>query len=117
MAFQLNSVVPWGRNIDEYREMFLLSDDDMKMNIAGFGDGPASFNYQATLAGSKVTSFDPIYQFTREQLEQRIEEVRTIVMKQMMLSDCCWMDVFQNIHQLPVSPKYIKFLKRIWYLY
>lgn len=43
MAFQLNSVVPWGRNIDEYREMFLLSDDDMKMNIAGFGDGPASF--------------------------------------------------------------------------
>ena len=83
MAFQLNSVVPWGRNIDEYREMFLLSDDDMKMNIAGFGDGPASFNYQATLAGSKVTSFDPIYQFTREQLEQRIEEVRTIVMKQM----------------------------------
>ncbi len=83
MAFQLSSVVPWGRNIDEYREMFLLSDTDMKKLIAGFGDGPASFNYQATIAGSKVTSFDPIYQFSKEQLEKRIDEVKSIVMKQM----------------------------------
>ena len=83
MAFKLSSVVPWGRNIDEYREMFLLTDSDMKKKIAGFGDGPASFNYQATEAGYSVTSFDPIYQFTKEQLEQRIDEVKGIVMKQM----------------------------------
>lgn len=83
MAFELNSVVPWGRNIDEYREMFLLSDYDMKKKIAGFGDGPASFNYQATLSGYNVTSFDPIYQFSKEQLENRINEVRDIIMKQM----------------------------------
>ncbi len=44
MAFQLNSVVPWGRNLAEYRLMFELSDEDMKKKIAGFGDGPASFN-------------------------------------------------------------------------
>ena len=30
MAFQLNSVVPWGRNIDEYFSMFNLSDKDNK---------------------------------------------------------------------------------------
>lgn len=83
MAFKLDSVVPWGRNISEYREMFLLSDIDLQKKIAGFGDGPASFNCQATLAGSSVTSFDPIYQFSKEQLEKRIEEVRTVVMKQM----------------------------------
>ena len=83
MAFQLSRVVPWGRNIDEYREMFLLSDDDMKKNIAGFGDGPASFNYQACASGYSVTSFDPIYQFSKEQLEARIEEVRSVVMEQM----------------------------------
>ena len=31
MAFLLDSVVPWGRNLDEYRCMFQLSDDDMKV--------------------------------------------------------------------------------------
>ncbi len=69
MALKLNSVVPWGRNIDEYTEMFLLSDEDLNKRIAGFGDGPASFNYQATIQGYNVTSFDPIYCFSKSQLE------------------------------------------------
>ena len=83
MAFKLNSVVPWGRNIEEYREMFLLTDSDMKKKIAGFGDGPASFNRQATELGCSVTSFDPIYAFSKQQLETRIREVKYIVMQQM----------------------------------
>lgn len=83
MAFLLNNVVPWGRNMDEYKEMFLLDDGDIKKKIAGFGDGPASFNAQATKEGYTVKSFDPIYQFSREQLENRIEEVRVTVMRQM----------------------------------
>ena len=36
----------------------LLSDADMAKEIAGFGDGPASFNCQATMAGYHVSSFD-----------------------------------------------------------
>lgn len=83
MAFQLETVVPWGRNLNEYRWMFQLDDKDMSKQIAGFGDGPASFNYEASQKGYCVTSFDLIYQFTKEQLEKRIEEVRVIVMKQM----------------------------------
>ena len=83
MAFKLNSVVPWGRNIDEYKDMFLLIDGDMKKKIAGFGDGPASFNRQATELGCSVTSFDPIYAFSKQQLEARISEVKDIVMQQM----------------------------------
>ena len=50
MAFQLNNVVPWGRNMDEYKSMFLLNEEDMKKKIAGFGDGPASFNFEAGLS-------------------------------------------------------------------
>lgn len=83
MAFKLDSVVPWGRNMEEYREMFLLDDNDMKLKIAGFGDGPACFNAQATKAGFNVKSFDPIYQFSKDAIENRINEVREIVMKQM----------------------------------
>ena len=60
-----------------------LSDKDKELKIAGFGDGPASFNYEATGRGFNITSFDPIYQFSRDELGQRISEVRNIVMKQM----------------------------------
>ncbi|MBD5130555.1 MAG: SAM-dependent methyltransferase [Ruminococcaceae bacterium] len=81
--FKLNGVVPWGRNFEEYRLMFRLTEDDLKKKIAGFGDGPASFNRELTERGGNVTSFDPIYQFTREDIEKRIEEVRVEVMEQM----------------------------------
>lgn len=81
MAFCLDSVVPWGRNMDEYRLMFQLSDSDLTKRIAGFGDGPASFNYEATQKGCSVTSFDPIYCFSRNDLQKRIEEVRISVME------------------------------------
>ena len=50
MAFKLNSVVPWGRNMNEYRLMFQLEDADMEKKIAGFGDGPASLNCYAANA-------------------------------------------------------------------
>ena len=83
MAFKLDNVVPWGRNMNEYRLMFQLEDRDMVKKVAGFGDGPASFNYEATRQGYSVTSFDPIYQFTKEELCRRIEEVRITVMQQM----------------------------------
>lgn len=83
MAFKLNNVVPWGRSFEEYRLMFKLNDEDINKKIAGFGDGPASFNYEATKKGYSVTSFDPIYEFTREQLYNRINQVRHIVMEQM----------------------------------
>lgn len=31
MAFQLNNIVPWGRNFSEYKLMFNLSDEDLKL--------------------------------------------------------------------------------------
>lgn len=83
MAFQLSSVVPWGRNMAEYRLMFQLTEEDMVKRIAGFGDGPASFNCEAADRGYSVTSFNPVYQFSKDALQRRIEEVRVTVMKQM----------------------------------
>lgn len=83
MAFLLNDVVPWGRTLWEYRKIFSLSDDDMKLKIASFGDGPSSFNYESTKNGYKVTSYDIIYQFSHDDIEKRIREVKNIVMKQM----------------------------------
>ena len=83
MAFQLNDVVPWGRTFAEYQKMFLLEDSDRTKRIAGFGDGPASFNREATERGWSVTSFDPVYQVSKAQLARRIADVRVTVMEQM----------------------------------
>lgn len=101
MAFKLESVVPWGRTFDEYRLMFHLNDNDMLKKIAGFGDGPASFNYEAAQKGYSVTSFDPIYQFTKEQLKERIDEVRIIVMEQMKenMDNYVWTNI-KNLEEL-----------------
>lgn len=68
--------------MEEYKTMFLLNEEDMKKKIAGFGDGPASFNFEAHCLGCDITSYDPIYQFNKEELEKRIEDVRGIVMQQ-----------------------------------
>ncbi|MGL5258824.1 MAG: hypothetical protein ACRC7V_01820 [Lachnospiraceae bacterium] len=82
MAFMLSNVVPWGRTLGEYVEMFQLTELDLSKRIIGFGDGPASFNYEATQAGYNVTSLDIIYQFTQEQIADRIQETRDIVLQQ-----------------------------------
>lgn len=82
MAFKLNSVVPWGRNFEEYRLMFRLTEDDLKKKFADFGDGPACFNRELTERGGSAVSFDPIYQFSRKDIERRINEVRVTVMEQ-----------------------------------
>ena len=84
MAFKLNSVVPWGRNLEEYRRMFALSTSDMEKRIISFGDGPASFNSEMTRLGKRVVSVDPVYQFSRDDITLRIAETREKVMEQVM---------------------------------
>lgn len=70
MAFKLSNVVPWGRTMEEYVQMFCLTEEDLKKKIAGFGDGPASFNFEASKMGSNVVSYDPIYQFAKKDLRK-----------------------------------------------
>lgn len=70
--FTLDQVVPWGRSFDEYRRMFALSDADLGLRILGCGDGPASFNAEATRRGASVISCDPIYQFDANQIRDQI---------------------------------------------
>ena len=74
MAIRLSDVIPWGRSFDEYRRMFALSDADLAGRILGCGDGPASFNAEATGLGHAVVSCDPIYAFPPEEIERRVED-------------------------------------------
>lgn len=70
---KLKDVAPWGRTLKEYQLMFNLSDADLSRKILGCGDGPASFNAEMTELGYNVTSIDPIYQFSTEEIRQRVQ--------------------------------------------
>jgi len=77
---KLANIVPWGRRLLEYKEMFNLTENDLKSKIVGCGDGPASFNAELTSCGGSVISVDPTYRFTKEQFASRIDEVADVVM-------------------------------------
>ncbi|MCK4905020.1 methyltransferase domain-containing protein [bacterium] len=82
MSIKYSDIVPWGRSFEEYIDMFLLSDDDLKRKIIGVGDGPASFNTQMYKRGVNIISVDPIYQFSEKQLRKRIKETYETVIAQ-----------------------------------
>lgn len=79
----LTNVVPWGRSFEEYQAMFGLSEGDLSKRILGCGDGPASFNVEATDRGFQVTSCDPVYQFQADEIRRRIDEVYPQIMTKM----------------------------------
>jgi hypothetical protein len=101
MAFELKNTVPWGRNLDEYKSMFNLTDSDLDKRIISFGDGPASFNYEMTILGKSIVSIDPIYQFSKNDLRIRIKETKDIVIEQTKnnLQNFVWTKI-KNINEL-----------------
>lgn len=62
--------------------MFALTDADLATRILGCGDGPASFNAEATRGGGRVVSSDPLYQFEAAQIRQRIDDTSAEVLAQ-----------------------------------
>jgi hypothetical protein len=97
MAFSLDQIVPWGRSFDEYAGMFGLTEVDLSGHILGCGDGPASFNAEATRRGCRVISCDPIYQFSAAQIERRVHETYDTIMEELRpnADDYVW-DAFSS---------------------
>jgi hypothetical protein len=71
----LKEVVPYGRSMREYIDMFALTEVDLQRRILGCGDGPASFNAEATAEGRRVISIDPLYRFSADEIRSRCSEV------------------------------------------
>lgn len=63
--------------------MFALSEGDLVLRILGCGDGPASFNAEATRRGCRVISCDPIYQFKPAEIQRRIDQACPQIMSKL----------------------------------
>ncbi|MGH7142793.1 MAG: SAM-dependent methyltransferase [Planctomycetota bacterium] len=95
---QLDEIVPFGRSFDEYRRMFKLGHVELAGRILGCGDGPAAFNADATAAGHRVVSCDPIYAFTAEAIAERIDTVLPEMRRQVEANrDLFLWDHFTNV--------------------
>jgi hypothetical protein len=101
-VFTLDHVVPWGRSFDEYLRMFRLTEDDLNRTIIGCGDGPASFNAEATRQGRRVISCDPLYRFEKVQIEQRLAETFDQILEQTRLNahEFVWGGKTQTVDEL-----------------
>jgi hypothetical protein len=105
-TMELKNIVPWGRTLKEYKEMFLLDENDLQKTILGCGDGPASFNAELTSLSGSVVSIDPTYAFTKEELSTRIDEVAEEIMKQVRKNEHSF--VWKNIK----NPNELYFMRR-----
>jgi hypothetical protein len=105
--FTLDEIVPWGRSFDEYRRMFALTNDDLQGRILGCGDGPAAFNAEATRRGVHITSCDPLYNFSVEQIRQRIAATAEDVIEQTRRNrdDFVWDEItsVEHLHKLRMA--------------
>lgn len=79
-------IVPWGRNFEEYRRMFALTERELDMRILGCGDGPASFNAEMTRKGKKVISCDPLYEYHSDIIRSRVQDTYTLMAHKMKTS-------------------------------
>ncbi|MEH2170144.1 MAG: SAM-dependent methyltransferase [Nostoc sp.] len=79
MSFKLKNIIPWGRSMEEYVKMFDLTPEELRLTILDCAGGPASFNAEMTAQGYKVICCDPIYQFTANEIENRIQDTYQIV--------------------------------------
>jgi hypothetical protein len=90
MAMKLDAVVPFGRSLDEYIRMFNLTTIDLGQRILGIGDGPASFNAEATQGGVQVISVDPVYAFSGAEIQHRFEAVVDSIIGQVRATPNNW---------------------------
>lgn len=100
MQYKLESVVPWGRNFNEYLKMFSLTSDELKLKILDCAGGPASFNVEMMQQGYQVISADPIYQFSVVEITQRIQETSEQVLAGLETNreDFVWQDIQSPQH-------------------
>ncbi|MBN1185341.1 MAG: hypothetical protein JXB49_23855 [Bacteroidales bacterium] len=82
MAYKLENVVPWGRSYEEYCSFFSITEADLDKKILSVADGPCNFNAEITRRGKSCISIDPIYQFSREEIEVRIQETANTIIKE-----------------------------------
>ncbi|WP_058534802.1 class I SAM-dependent methyltransferase [Legionella saoudiensis] len=67
----MRKLVLWGHSVDEYREMFDLSQEDMNSRILEYGCGPSAVNAQQVHEAHEAVSCDPLFVLDKDTLSSK----------------------------------------------
>lgn len=84
--FDLDGVVPWGRQLDEYDAYFALADLPAGTGILDIGGGPSSFAAEGASRGFRVTAVDPIYALDGRSIAAQFEQTVKVMREGMRLA-------------------------------
>lgn len=68
----MRKLVLWGHHVDEYMEMFDLTEDDFKGKILEYGCGPSAVNAECARRSKLVTSCDPLFNLDLSTLTSKV---------------------------------------------
>lgn len=67
----MNKLVVWGHHLEEYKEMFDLTQADLCGNILEFGCGPSAFNAELAGIATLRVSCDPLFNLDKDTLRSK----------------------------------------------
>ncbi len=69
----MRETVLWGQHVDEYQQMFGLSDSDIHSRLLEYGCGATAVNAQLHARGQSIISCDPLFTFDKLRLDQSVQ--------------------------------------------
>lgn len=80
----MQKLVLWGHHIDEYQEMFDLSDSDMKARLLEYGCGPSAVNAELMDRSHSIVSCDPLFNLDKDTLRTKVSLVFADMVSQVL---------------------------------
>tara|TARA_Y100000588_G_scaffold289012_1_gene307563 strand:- start:239 stop:925 length:687 start_codon:yes stop_codon:yes gene_type:complete len=71
----MRKLVLWGHHVDEYQEMFDLSEHDFKASVLEYGCGPSAVNVEIHDSNAHVISCDPLFNLDKSTLSSKVSLV------------------------------------------
>lgn len=68
----MRKLVLWGHHVDEYREMFNLTEADFHSRILEYGCGPSAINAELHEGNAHIVSCDPLFTLDKATLTAKI---------------------------------------------
>jgi len=68
----MRKLVLWGHHVDEYREMFALSNEDMATRILEYGCGTSAVNAELSALSNPIVSCDPLFTLDKDTLYSKV---------------------------------------------
>lgn len=68
----MRRIALWGQHLDEYKDMFALTDEDLTKSFLEYNSGVSAFNAEMHQRSQECVSCDPWYKLDRHSLQEKV---------------------------------------------